>query len=151
MIRDEDVIRVARARGQYAPDPHPRRFLLLFDAARSRPPGDLGRRPGSTRCAVSVPLPSDPAPKPWLYTPPEDAADYLAQLDDLIAEELERGAVTTARQERLDGDIRLLTLAPYGFERASEQEHERLLDEVGPHGRYASVLLEEPDAGLEED
>lgn len=131
MIPDASVVRVARERGQYAPR-GPASMTYLFDAAAY---GARGRASISTRCAVEVPLPSSPEPKPWLYLEPDDADDYLDQLDSFIEEQVQAGCLLWARQEVVDG-IRILRLAPYGFERASRATHERLLEDVGPAGRY---------------
>src|SRR5436305_9244196 len=120
MIRDEDVIRVASARGQYAPDESdPRRFFFLFDhAAYAGDRRNSSRPERSIRCAVSIPLPSSPALKPWLYLEPDDAADFLGQLDAFIEEEVLQGCLVSARQEQLNG-VRIFQLARYGLERAS--------------------------------
>ncbi|MGN6743971.1 MAG: hypothetical protein ACTHJL_11855 [Amnibacterium sp.] len=132
MIRDEQVVRAAQARGQYAPA-GPGALTYLFDAGAYRAPA--GRGGSYIRCAVVVPLPSSDAPKPWLYLEPDDADDYLDQLDAFLEDEVQAAGLVRARQEVVEG-IRFLHLAPYGFERASGTEHERLLDEVGPGGRY---------------
>jgi hypothetical protein len=108
-------------------------MTYLFDAAAYRTAAGPGA--ASIRCAVVVPLPSSEAPKPWLYLEPDGADDYLDQLDAFLEDEVVVGSLVRARQEAVDG-IRFLQLAPYGFERASRTEHERLLDEVGPVGRY---------------
>ncbi len=136
MIADEDVVRVAAARGQFAPGPRPDSFTFLFDVAAYSPnPGPVGSPARSGRCAVAVPLPSSPDGKPWLYIDPDDAADYLNQLDTFVEEQVLTGCLTWARQERVEG-IRIFFLAPYGFEHASRAEHDRLLEAAGPGGWY---------------
>lgn len=131
MIPDAAVVHTARSRGQYA-SADVGSMTYLFDAAAY---GDGTRRVPSVRCAIAVPLPSSREPKPWLYLEPDDAEDYLDQLDAFIEEQVQAGCLLWGRQDVVDG-VRFFVLAPYGFERASRAGHERLLDEVGPEGRY---------------
>jgi hypothetical protein len=117
----------------------PRRHLYLLSRAarwhrrylRSRAarfgPGD----------GVVVPLPSSPEIKPWLYAEPEDADDYLNQLDIFIREEIDTAADEWAVQVEERGH-RLFVVTPYGFERKNTAEHDRLMATVGPDGWHGS-------------
>ncbi|MDN4614891.1 hypothetical protein P5G50_10555 [Leifsonia sp. F6_8S_P_1B] len=102
MITDPDVIAELRDVGWRRADPDREEpYDYRITGIRLAPGNvtlELAQRDGRSG-SLYIGLPSSDAPKPWLYLPPEDARDWVAQL--LIS--LDEEAFTAG----FDGVIRL--------------------------------------------
>ncbi|PPH74564.1 MULTISPECIES: hypothetical protein [unclassified Rathayibacter] len=77
---------------------------------------------------IRIALPSSGSDQPWIYATPRDAADWTSQLLVWIDEEVGTGGLSSERLRVDEGGVTYVVVAPYGWRRASEEEHMRLLD-----------------------
>jgi hypothetical protein len=81
---------------------------------------------------IRIALPSSGSDQPWIYAAPRDAADWTSQLLVWIDEEVETGGLSDGRLRVEEAGVTYVVVAPYGWRRASEAEHERLLGVTHP-------------------
>jgi hypothetical protein len=82
---------------------------------------------GGHTARLRIALPSSGSNQPWIYATPRDAADWTSQLLVWIDEEVETSGLTSGRLKVEEGGEMYVVVAPYGWRRASEAEHNRLL------------------------
>ncbi|WP_146168497.1 hypothetical protein [Rathayibacter caricis] len=82
---------------------------------------------GGQAARIKIALPSSGGDQPWLYATPRDAADWTSQLLVWIDEEVETGGLSGGRLQVDEAGTTYVIVASYGWRRASEVEHNRLL------------------------
>lgn len=95
---------------------------------------------GSNRARVRFNLPSSGRPMPWLYSEPENAADWVGQLLVFVDEEVDTGGLGYSRvRETLDG-VSHVVVTGYGFKLADTARHEKLEALAGPDGTWSGTF-----------
>jgi len=103
---------------------------------------ELAQRDGHN-ARLQLELPSSGRPQPWLYTPPDDADDWVGQLLVWMDEEVFTLGLGKSRVRVVRDGASYVVVVPYSWQLKDSQRHSELLDAAGPYGWNGDVLSED--------